>query len=262
MFFERIPLNLESQERESEINEYLRLKANELRQIGIPVNDELRIRIEAYEEIYSPETIKRDQEFVKERKREYQEEAKKKGEMTEKCIVAILNKYLGERFIVVRSSEYDDFKGVDTLLIDKKTGKPFCAVDEVFLASSETLSRKKEKVLKENFREGEEGGARIKYGIFLKRQGDRIFPYLGSLKNVPIFYLYLSPEKLEGAIESFSRNRSNPREREILNSLLFQLKEQTDFLLNQQKVSEKMKISLEEFRQRLELAEREQNFLS
>lgn len=262
MPFENIAFKIESREAQSEINQYLSEKSREMRKIGIPVDENLRIQIDSYQQIYSQRELQQDAEFIKQKQEEFKKERKEKGDLVERYIVALLNKFLGERFFVLRTSEYDDFaNGVDNLLIDKKTGKPFCAVDEVFAISEETLQRKREKVLSENFEtEGKRGGAKIKYGISLERVGDRNFPRLAPLREVPVFYLPLSPEQLQKGLNSFRKEGKTLEEKEIFLFLLENLQAQIESLLQSQRISSSMRNSLEEFRKRLELVRREQNF--
>src|SRR5680860_1329180 len=56
----------------------------------------------------------------------------KEGMIWEKIVTIVFNKILREDFIIVHSSNVDDvLRGFDTLIIDKKTGKTICTLDEV-----------------------------------------------------------------------------------------------------------------------------------
>lgn len=144
----------------------------------------------------APETVKKDAQLVKAKEVEWgqlddervrkhyhpsgEEEAsreawklherEKDGALGEALVFSLLARALGDRYLVVRSSEFDDyFNGVDTLVVDKKTGETVCAFDEV--VGGELGPRHKEK-LEKNRKRVEQGEAfGVKYGLSVNREG-------------------------------------------------------------------------------------------
>jgi hypothetical protein len=191
---------------------------------------------------YSPEMIKKDKLFVEEREREWKEEKerqKKKGEreyreylekerdgeLFERYVTVIFHKFLGKDFFVARSSRYDDYKNhVDTLLIDRETGVPFCAFDEVCETSGPRFEKKKEEI----FRKNKEGGAHIKYGYRFEK--GKLVP--DSLSNVPIFYLALDKWTLKDCIKTISPSLSekSPSEKLAFDTLKSEIMRQIEEL--------------------------------
>lgn len=132
---------------------------------------------------------------------------KHKGSKAEMMVDIILNRVLGDDFIVARTTKYDDyFSGTDFIIVNKKTGKTMCALDS--LAGSETklqegdtpLTIKKAdktlRIVEKN------GGAHIKYGIKIK--GGKLA--LAPLDNMPVFYLDISDKKYTELAEDIARN--------------------------------------------------------
>ncbi len=112
------------------------------------------------------------------------------GEQFELITAVILEKFLSRRFVVLRSSPHDDFhNGVDTILLDKKTGEIVCAFDEVG-ADNARLDEKEERAFLTNIRKG---GARLDYG-FRKNEDGKFVP--ASINNLPLFYLAISSKDL------------------------------------------------------------------
>lgn len=194
------------------INNYLEKVSQELREAGFPVTEDCRIDMkeEVFQSIYPPHEIKRDKRAVEELKERWEEEGRKKsekrdGERLEKLTVAIFHKFLGDRFFVCRTSCYDDEKhtytkyGVDTILFNKKTGDPVCAFDEVADIENKRYQRKKEEVLEMNLT----GGGRIKYGLDVIPQEEKITIKPARLKELPVFYIALPSEALRDAEEKF-----------------------------------------------------------
>jgi len=195
--------NFEKNISESEIEKiiYLQEKLSEnLRSEGIPVTNECRLQISGFQGVYPQDEIEIDIRIVLELQKKWSEEGgiKKEGEQFEVIKTIIFNKFLGNDFVAVRSSLYDDFKnGVDNIILDKKTGNLICAFDEVASISGKEFEDKKEKVLSKNIKQK---GVKLKYGIYLK--GEKID--LGPIQNIPLFYLALPSDRLKEAIKKLS----------------------------------------------------------
>lgn len=192
----------------------------------LPVDSSCRVMMEPFAEIYGKEEVEADIAFVKRKEKDWREEGVEKskppiGEEFELLKTAIFNKYLGKKFIVVRSSLYDDYKnGVDNVMIDKASGNVVCAFDEV--GDESFFKKMKEgRIASKNF---EEGGASIKYGIVL-RDGRLTAE---RLENLPIFCLSLSAEAIEEGIQKmeFSRDKKSPIEDKIFEICFQELREQ------------------------------------
>ena len=188
-----------------ELTEFLKLLSENLRKENLPVQENCRIDPEKFIGIYQESEIKKDKEEVLKKEKEwFQEEderkieekrRKKEGEQLEMIKTVILNKFLKERYYVLRSTLYDDiFNKVDNVIFDKKTGEVVCAFDEVEDISGEKFQEKKEKVLKKN-----QKGVELKYGLEIKNNQIS----LKKITNLPIFYLALPHKYLEKCIINF-----------------------------------------------------------
>jgi len=208
---------LRANEREitvGKVDIYLKTSAERLRGEGIPLTTKGDVRIDMMafgKSIYSGEVIAQDQRYVAMTKKQWQDERARlgqkeeddsdkklhQGERLEMLKTALFQKYLGQDFIVVRSSEYDDVVGgVDNVIVDRRSGNLVCAFDEVGEDGGPVFEKKKNRVMVKN----ELGGARLKYG-FSVREGQIII--LGPIDNIPIFYLAMSPDKIEAVLRSF-----------------------------------------------------------
>jgi hypothetical protein len=133
----------------------------------------------------------------------------------------IFHKFLKDDFIVVRSSTYDDVNnGVDNIILEKKTGKILCAIDEVTDNSGIKFKEKQEKIAEENLRNG---GTFVKYGLGMKNEKVVLAPQM----NVPVLYLALSRDQVEKGVEdiNLSDEKSDTEEtyyKNWISSMLFQ----------------------------------------
>jgi hypothetical protein len=115
-----------------------------------------------------------------------------KSNQAEMAITALMYKVLKERFLVVRTSMFDDYKnGIDNLILDKETGAIICAFDEVLENDGDRnrgASKKIEKIKKSAVL----GGTRAKYGVSLTNKKIVRAP----ARNIPVFYLALESKDL------------------------------------------------------------------
>ncbi len=192
-----------------ELQEFTRKVAESARAEGVPVNDDCRIDMNAFENlkcdmkgIYSRERIERDQKLadkIMDRggHLEPEEKLKNSGEKLETLKTCIFHKFLKDDFIVVRSSEYDDVNnGIDNIVLEKKTGKILCAIDEVADNSGHIFRKKQEKIAEENLKNG---GTFVKYGLDMENEKVVLAPRM----NVPVFYLALSKDQVEKGVKDF-----------------------------------------------------------
>lgn len=246
MPFEKIPYpsfsKKESKEQpKNELESYLREKAEEFRRIGIPLSEnDFRIETSAYAEIYSPESVEADSNWVSEQKKKFEGEPRERAELFERYVCCLFNKHLGERIIVVRTSEYDDLaRHVDNVAVDREKGRVICTLDEVGTMRGPTYEKKRQAIQKRNIgvMPGQ-GGANLKYGFTLERnpQGE-LKARLSSVKHVPIFYLAISPEALERAVSEFtsSKEATTQYEAQILEYFLTSIESQIQGLMLEEK---------------------------
>lgn len=180
---------------------------------GVPVGDDCRINMDAFSDLFSEKEIGDDQQRVnKYLKRIWGDLSKEKiqnkkketsGEKLEMLKTALFHKFLGDKFIVVRTSLYDDFvHGIDNLIVNRESGDVVCAFDEVGDTMSGILQDKKDRILMKNV---DEKGGKLKYGINIRKDKNgqmRIAPE--ELTNIPIFYLALPDRHIESSIKNFT----------------------------------------------------------
>lgn len=232
----------EEEERNREkLISFIKEIAENLREKGLPLTEDCRIDMRAFEEIYPEETIKKDQELVRKYEwKEYKglseeeirkEKTKRDGEKLEMLKTAIFAKNLGEDFIVARTSLYDDFKNkIDNLILEKETGNVVCAFDEVGESMDERYQEKVEKVMTRNTKEG---GAGLEYGFKVEKDKEgQSKLVLGREKNIPLFYLVLPKRHIEGGIKELipSFGEKSDYEKKLFNYFLNALFHQINYL--------------------------------
>lgn len=151
---------------------------------------------------------------------------KEKNSQFEIATTAVLHKMFSEDFVVVRASTYDDYEGVDNILVNKKTGDVVCAFDEVHESKINSRRADKEKKVEKI---AEQGGISIKYGLQILK-GKLVEK---EIRNLPVFYLGISTEDLEKLLSqmNFSLNEGLAGiEYEIIQNFLSSLEEQKNNL--------------------------------
>lgn len=173
------------------------------------------------------------------------DKSKSKGNQTELAITCLLYKMLGDRYLVARTNEYDDYtNGADNVLIDKETGVAICAFDEVYDREEERTNAEKKqlKVLEIALA----GGTDINFGVVseegvLKR---------GKQENLPIFYLGLNKEELNELLQEMADdpNEKTDLERVVYAKLMKSIAQQFVVLMRQN-LPEKVKENLLKFKE-------------
>ena len=173
------------------------------------------------------------------------DKSKSKGNQTELAITCLLYKMLGDRYLVARTNEYDDYtNGADNVLIDKETGVAICAFDEVYDREEERTNAEKKqlKVLEIALA----GGTDINFGVVseegvLKR---------GKQENLPIFYLGLNKEELNELLQEMADdpNEKTDLERVVYAKLMKSIAQQFAVLMRQN-LPEKVKENLLKFKE-------------
>ncbi len=156
------------------------------------------------------------------------DENERAGFLFEMLKTSIMHKKAGDRFIVVRSSRYDDEKNhIDNVFVDRKTGETVCALDEISPKemNDAEAQKKKDQVRNRNFGySGESGGfgaARqaylepgmsLKYGIELA-DGKMSCK---ELRHLPIFMLSLDHDHLNEGMEKFKNDTTSSEYEDLL----------------------------------------------
>jgi len=185
------------------------------------VNDDVSINRDVFKENanYTKEEIEEDDEFVKKKRKKFDKDKLKdsNGQLFEEVIACIFYRILKKNYLVVRSSDYDDFRnGVDLLIIDLETNEVICAVDDITTYNEDlnAIERKEKKVLDQNIN----GGAEMKYGLAFKKneQSDNIELIRGGRKEIPIFSMHLSGKELDELLNGMEYDiNNNPSEIEL-----------------------------------------------
>ncbi|MEI7749794.1 MAG: hypothetical protein WCJ25_02220 [Candidatus Moraniibacteriota bacterium] len=172
---------------------------------GSVLTDEGRIDADAFHADqggpYGQERIMKDRESVKLYEQDFPglvspEKRFHDGELGEGAALCVLNRFLGNRFLIVRTSKYDDYRNlVDFMVVDlEKGGKPICAIDEI-VGSEEGNDR----VRKKKERLNREQGMRLRYGVAAKDDGTL---ELGEFAHLPGIYAAIERKDLKALFES------------------------------------------------------------
>jgi len=227
----------EKEEGENELLEsLLRERVDNLRKLGVPVDERLRIKMEAFKGILPEEVVKRHTERLREVKRNQyrrrfsleeikEKEKERQGEKGEIFVTLLLQKFLGDNFLVLRTSPYDDrLNKVDLFVVNKERGGIDFTIDVSVDDSFSPLLHKKQKRLFD--RNTIYKGTPLTYGI--RFEGGKTHPH-PHIEYLPAFLLNLPPEILESGINSItSLKEKTPREKKIFNFLKEQIEKQID----------------------------------
>ncbi|MFA5163429.1 MAG: hypothetical protein WC441_02755 [Patescibacteria group bacterium] len=127
--------------------------------------------------------------------------------LAEMGITLLFNRVLGDKFAVLRASDYDDYEnGADNIIVDRESGAVICGIDDVLGRDGDDGSQKKAVKIKNKM---DKGGARIKYGAAME-DGQLTSR---SLEHVPLFYFSLSKAELNDLLHSLAEN-SKPSAKE------------------------------------------------
>lgn len=175
-------------------------------------------------------------------KRKEQRRENKAGQL-EMLTVALFQKMVGDDFIVVHSSAYDDYEnGIDTVMVNRKTGHVVCGIDEVHdHTRSDRLQKKKERQMKKI-----SAGASLRYGITIDN---------GTLKKkkmsrLPTFIISLSTDQLEKILCSLKTDTLHTitnEERGVFSHFLSSFESQQKEMLNEKRAHREVRKNLESF---------------
>ncbi len=159
--------------------------------------------------------------------------------LAESAMTILLHKALGEKYIVVKSSSYDDYvNGVDNVVLSKETGKVVCAFDELVNldtaqegADNDRYYKKIERSKKNLARDG---GMDVKYGISRDMNSGEYIRT--ATDNVPAFCLAIDTPSLHKLVRDMSEKFDNKTDIEVqmVNNIIKSLQEQKNILLHNQ----------------------------
>ncbi len=175
-------------------------------------------------EVYEKNGIDTEEDAVKDWKERRERHA---SVQFEKVVTVILHKMLGEDFLVLHASAYDDYKnGIDNLIVNKATGDVVCAFDELNYSERDT-ERQAKKIARVKERAAR-GGSQVKYGASVEK-GKLV---MERIQNVPLFFLTLPESSLRDIMKGmdYSPDSASPAERKAFEGLMKCLKDQIGML--------------------------------
>lgn len=189
---------------------------------GLPIKKNGKLDEKAFAgKAFSKEEVESDLKKVDSLKQKFGEEVdiddekrvkSKSGEWLEIVTNIELFKLVGDKYIVVRSSNYDDIVGgTDNFVVNKKTGKVVCVLDEVGDMSGARYEEKKKKVMRKN----KAGGVHLKYGFKVSGDGDNLKIELGEIKNAPLAYVALDEKYIEKTMDEINPSFEKMSDHEI-----------------------------------------------
>jgi len=206
-----------------ELTGFLQNMAESLRNEGLPIKNDGRMDEEGFDKIYAKEEIKSDAERINYYKSQWGEHENKKetnGEKLEMLKTGIFNKFLGDKFIVVRSTEIDDVDNkVDNVIMEKETGNIVSAFDEVSEINDYRYKEKVEKIMERN-----RDGVTLKYGLSLDK--DKNIKPAGKISHIPLFYLALPQRQLEEGIKKFKSESASEYDKKLFEYFILSIKTQ------------------------------------
>jgi len=143
------------------------------------------------------------------------------GSQAEVAIPLALAEALGDRYLVVRTSEYDDFEaGVDHLIIDRQTGLVVCAIDEV-VESGRTVEKQERSAAKLR-----RGGSSVKYG--LKDVNGQLVK--GRLNHLATFIMPIEKQNISGCLKELAEGQTGTFSRQVVANIVASMESQLEYL--------------------------------
>jgi hypothetical protein len=173
----------------------------------------------------------------------------KKSDILEMMTTLLLRKGLHKDYVVVRASQYDDYHGVDNIIVHKASGAVICAFDDVhdFNFSEGSNEEKKIKFVKKS---AEKGGSTIEHG-FTFIEGEFVKK---KIENVPKLYMAFTPNELNKALELVNtKNLDSLEENELqfYNKMIIAFESQIKILLESGKKNQKFIENVKKFEELL-----------
>ncbi len=178
--------------------------------------------------------LAKETDVTEEMRTEFKEKrSKSKSELAEMISSYVMSKFLGNDYIIARASTYDDYRGVDNLIVHKVTGQVICAFDDVHETIYDNDERDSSLEEKKRLAKtmAERGGQTIKYGFGI----DNGQIVKKQLSHVPKLFLHFTVDDLDTAIDTIDcTNFDTKTEGEcvLFKHIIEQLVSQVDELRN------------------------------
>lgn len=213
------------------------------------------INIDSFQDIYSHEEIDHDKKMTLEEKKGFyrtydkyvqekygitdqdklieliendNKEKMRDGNVSEDLLFLMMNKVAGDRYITLKTSEYDDFRnGVDMVLVDTETDAVICTFDATV---SDVKSRIGHKMDRAKKRVDNGKGLYMKYAVSF-RENQKM--NLGEIQNIPPLFLDLPKQDLKHILHVMDFNidsELSSAEIKVVSDLLNKLDSQIDEL--------------------------------
>lgn len=200
------------------------------------VDQQGQIKMESYAHIYGAAKVAQDIRTKTIEKEGHQSGYSRQalemrdGITSEATLFLLLNKLAGDNYMVVRSSDFDDFEnGTDLLLVDTRSGKTICAFDETVEDVKSRLSKKTERA-RNNLQQGY--GTRVKYGMkFTHDHNNNPRMELGAVRDIPPLFLALERDHLKKMLHNMDFYIDSPLsdiEKEALQNMTQKLRVQIE----------------------------------
>lgn len=213
----------------------LKMQSEKLKKFGFDVDENCRVKMEAFKGPVPTKEIGDDLTLTKKLKAKFEKESasnpdkkaeKAIGEALEVAKTSGVNSHwFGGRFIAIRSSEYDDMCGnkVDNLIFDTITREPLAAIDATTNQATKLKDQKEiiQKVL---------NGAEVKYGYALEETKEA--PGYKAVKKanqkLPYFIISFDGDELESMMRDLAGGVESDELVESSMKLIEELKKQAE----------------------------------
>ncbi len=145
------------------------------------------------------------------------QQRERNSELMESALMILLNKVLKDEYIICRAHKFDDYHGVDNIIVNKRTGDVLCAFDDVNDSTEKDFYEWYKQDLVKNV--NEDGGTDIEY-CFTFENGELIRK---KISNVPKFYMRLDMDKLLEMLEAIDLehpDKVSQKELELYNNVI------------------------------------------
>lgn len=232
---EKLDLGAFFESKLAELSPEMKIQAEKLKRLGFDVDDNCRVRPEAFMGQVPIKELKDDLTLAKSLKSKFEKSSratpekkaqKATGEALEVAKTSGVNSHwFGGRFIAIRSSEYDDFCGnkVDNLIFDTITREPLAAIDAT---TDQAAKLKDEKEIIKKILDG----ADVKYGYALEvsKEAPGYKAVKKANQKLPYFMISFGPEELESMMRDLAGGVESDELLAASKRLLTELKQQAE----------------------------------
>jgi hypothetical protein len=174
--------------------------------------------------------LKDDTPITKELHAKWEREQQERlSELMEMAVMVILHKVLKDDYVVCRANKYDDYHGIDNIIVNKQTGDVLCTFDDV---RDDTNAHGIYEWQKELHVEDSRGKSKMVYAFTFEE--NKLIRK--EITNIPKFYLRFDKKQLEDmlkAIDYKNINSANNSELAIYNFIIESLASQINDLKKQ-----------------------------